>query len=347
MSATNVEKAPDASVNDVTAALSNATISTPADDKAAATEAASASAAEGRRLYIGNLAYATTEGELKDFFKSYLVESVSIPKNPRTDRPVGYAFVDLSTPSEAERAIEELSGKEILERKVSVQLARKPEAAAEKTEAANGEGSGAEGSRRRASGRGRGRGRGRSGRGARGGRAGGDTDDTVEGDAATGDAPAETAPAAAEDSENAKARPQRERRERGPPADGVPSKTKVMVANLPYDLTEEKLLELFKTYEPSSAKIALRPIPRFMIKKLQARGEARKGRGFGFVTLATEELQQKAVTEMNGKEIEGREIAVKVAIDSPDKTDEEANAPEGESTEGAAENKAPEATVAA
>jgi hypothetical protein len=33
---------------------------------------------------------------------------------------------------------------------------------------------------------------------------------------------------------------------------------------------------------------------------------------------------------MNGKEIEGREIAVKVAIDSPDKTDEDANAPAAE-----------------
>lgn len=33
----------------------------------------------------------------------------------------------------------------------------------------------------------------------------------------------------------------RERRERGPPADGIPSKTKVMVANLPYDLSEEKV----------------------------------------------------------------------------------------------------------
>jgi RNA recognition motif-containing protein len=101
-------------------------------------------------------------------------ESVSIPKNPRTDRPVGYAFVDLSTPTEAERAISELSGKEILERKVSVQQARKPEPNSEKTDgAANGE-SGAEGSRRRPSGRGRGRGRGRGGRGdmvARGGRA--------------------------------------------------------------------------------------------------------------------------------------------------------------------------------
>jgi RNA recognition motif-containing protein len=54
-----------------------------------------------------------------------------------------------------------------------------------------------------------------------------------------------------------------------------------------------------------------------MVKKLQARNEPRKGRGFGFVTLASEE--QKAVAEMNGKDIEGREIAVKVAIDSPGK----------------------------
>lgn len=45
------------------------------------------------------------------------------------------------------------------------------------------------------------------------------------------------------DAKNSKisVKPQRERRERGPPADGIPSKTKVMVANLPYDLTEEKV----------------------------------------------------------------------------------------------------------
>jgi hypothetical protein len=33
----------------------------------------------------------------------------------------------------------------------------------------------------------------------------------------------------------------RQPRERGPPADGIPSKNKVMVANLPYDLSEEKV----------------------------------------------------------------------------------------------------------
>ena len=39
----------------------------------------------------------------------------------------------------------------------------------------------------------------------------------------------------------AKPRSPRERKQRGPPEDGVPSKTKVMVANLPYDLGEEKV----------------------------------------------------------------------------------------------------------
>ncbi|EGO59011.1 hypothetical protein NEUTE1DRAFT_78640 [Neurospora tetrasperma FGSC 2508] len=330
-----VEKITDAAaaaVNDVTNALANTSLTgnKSADEKPAANDAVLASAAEGRRLYIGNLAYATTEGELKEFFKGYLVESVSIPKNPRTDRPVGYAFVDLSTPSEAERAIAELSGKEILERKVSVQLARKPESN-EKAEGANGEGH--EGTRRRQSTRGRGR----AGRG-RGGRARGDRGEKKEEGAEGSTSPATEAlkdiTNETHNSDNKAGKPHnrspRERRERGPPADGIPSKTKVMVANLPYDLTEEKLKELFAAYQPSSAKIALRPIPRFMIKKLQARGEPRKGRGFGFVTLASEELQQKAVAEMNGKEIEGREIAVKVAIDSPDKTDEDANEPEGE-----------------
>ena len=35
--------------------------------------------------------------------------------------------------------------------------------------------------------------------------------------------------------------PARQPRQRGPPEDGIPSKNKVMVANLPYDLSEEKV----------------------------------------------------------------------------------------------------------
>jgi len=76
-----------------------------------------------------------------------------------------------------------------------------------------------------------------------------------------------------------------------------------------------------------------------MVRKLQARNEPRKGRGFAFVTLASEELQQKAISEMNGKEIDGRELAVKVAIDSPGKEDDY----NGESNK---ENGAPAAATA-
>lgn len=197
-------------------------------------------------------------------------ESTSIPKNPRTDRPVGYAFVDLSTSGEADRAIAELSGKEILERKVSVQLARKPEPAGEKAEGANGgdTGSGGENGRRRTGpGRGRGRGRGRNPRGGRGNRGvcnSSPTSETVTNLLPQNreDAPNEEgaevttsevlpltditnqAPADKEAKDAKPARPAREpreRRERGPPADGIPSKVKVMVANLPYDLTEDKV----------------------------------------------------------------------------------------------------------
>ncbi|MCJ1286505.1 hypothetical protein MMC26_005851 [Xylographa opegraphella] len=298
---------------------------------AAQNEAVLAIVAEGRRLYIGNLAYATTEGDLNEFFKGYLVESTSIPTNPRTTRPVGYAFVDLSTSTEADRAISELSGKEILSRKVSVQLARKPETAAEKAEAAasGGEGiSGGEG-RRRNSNRGRGRGRGRGGRGGRGGRRQGNAENSALPDGevlpltdATSEAlNTQNMQEGVDTTRDTKPRGPRQPKQRGPPEDGIPSKNKVMVANLPYDLSEEKLKELFGPYNPSAAKIALRPIPRFMVKKLQARNEPRKGRGFGFVSLESEEMQQKAVNEMNGKEIDGREIAVKVAIDSPGKED--------------------------
>lgn len=184
---------------------------------------------------------------------------------------MGYAFVALSTPSEAERAIAELNGKAILERKVSIQLARTPEAHAE------GSGSGAEGAsggehRRRTSTRGRGRGRGRGGRTGRGGRSvrqhiatnmgtiantsqqkteAGEGAEHAEGEAAapaaepaptltetTNDATAEKA---AEGTAGKKPHVPRERKQRGPPEDGVPSKTKVMVANLPYDLKEDRV----------------------------------------------------------------------------------------------------------
>ncbi|KAI9803046.1 MAG: hypothetical protein M1826_005034 [Phylliscum demangeonii] len=336
-------------VEAVTNSLANVSVQDPPanGDKAPdsgnyTTDASMVASAEGRRLYIGNLAYATTEGELKEFFKDFSLETATIPHNPRSERPVGYGFVDMTSAAEAERAIAELGGKEILERKVSVQYARKPD---ERNLDENGE-------HRRPYGRGRVRGgrvRGRGRGGFRGGRsrnaengeageADGEnqeassdqpgqetplTDATNEGGADKGDKnEAEGTAEAGTDAAKQDRSRGPPRRRRGPPEDGIASKTKVMVANLPYDFTEEQLLELFHEYEPANAKLALRPIPRFMVRKLQARNEPRKGRGFGFVTLGSEEQQLKAVKEMHGKPIGGREIAVKIAIDSPGKEDD-------------------------
>ena len=54
-------------------------------------------------------------------------ENVTIPANPRTCRPVGYAFVTVSTSDEADRAMSQLSGTNVLDRKVSVKRARAEE----------------------------------------------------------------------------------------------------------------------------------------------------------------------------------------------------------------------------
>ncbi len=76
--------------------------------------------------------------------------------------------MDLTNQSEVDKAINELSGQEVLQRKVSVQPARKNDGSDDKGEGAGEGGSGGEGERRRFGGRGRGRGRGRGVRGGRG-----------------------------------------------------------------------------------------------------------------------------------------------------------------------------------
>lgn len=64
-------------VEHVTEALANTSIATKeissmdAADMDAAHAAHAASAAEGRRLYIGNLAYSTTDDQLKEFFAGF------------------------------------------------------------------------------------------------------------------------------------------------------------------------------------------------------------------------------------------------------------------------------------
>ena len=59
----------------------------------------------GRRLYVGNLPYTTGEAELQELFsKAGTVESVRVMRDAATGRARGFAFVEMSTDEEAQKA---------------------------------------------------------------------------------------------------------------------------------------------------------------------------------------------------------------------------------------------------
>lgn len=100
----------------------------------------------------------------------------------------------------------------------------------------------------------------------------------------------------------------------------MPSSTTLFVAGLDHKTTDAELKEIFSTYNPTTAHVALRQIPRFMVKKLAEKGEQRLGRGFGFVTFTDQTAQQEALKAMDGHKVGERELAVKVAVDSSEKS---------------------------
>jgi hypothetical protein len=92
--------------------------------------------AEDRRLWIGNLDPAAIAVELERLFSGYHFESITFP--PKRERiRKGYGFVNLKDANEAERAICELSEKQLLGHTVTMDLAYDPtsgKVAAQKTE---------------------------------------------------------------------------------------------------------------------------------------------------------------------------------------------------------------------
>jgi RNA recognition motif-containing protein len=78
-----------------------------------------------KKLYVGNLSYDITDAELKDLFsEAGTVESATVITNKMTGRSKGFGFVEMSTPEEAQKAIELLNGKEIEGRNIIVDEAR-------------------------------------------------------------------------------------------------------------------------------------------------------------------------------------------------------------------------------
>src|SRR5499425_3602837 len=83
----------------------------------------------GRRLYVGNLPYSTGEAELQELFsKAGTVESVRVMRDQATGRARGFAFVEMSTDDEAQKAITALNGTQVGGRNLTVNEARPKEA---------------------------------------------------------------------------------------------------------------------------------------------------------------------------------------------------------------------------
>lgn len=80
------------------------------------------------KLFVGNLSYSTTEEDLRELFgKAGSIRAVTIPMDRATDRPRGFAFVEMESPADAQKAITMCNGQMLGGRQINVNEARPPE----------------------------------------------------------------------------------------------------------------------------------------------------------------------------------------------------------------------------
>jgi len=77
------------------------------------------------KLYVGNLSYETTEQGLRELFmQAGGVVSVALIKEPGTNRSKGFAFVEMITQDDAQKAIGMFNGYSLNQRLLTVNVAR-------------------------------------------------------------------------------------------------------------------------------------------------------------------------------------------------------------------------------
>lgn len=80
------------------------------------------------KLFVGNLSFNTTENDLQDAFAAHgTVVEANIMMDRMSGRSRGFAFVTMSTPEEAQKAIEALHGAQLDNRALTVNVARPKE----------------------------------------------------------------------------------------------------------------------------------------------------------------------------------------------------------------------------
>lgn len=98
----------------------------------------------------------------------------------------------------------------------------------------------------------------------------------------------------------------------------------LFVANLGFNVDDSALATLFTD---AGIKVVSARIVR------RRWGQPRKSKGYGFVDVGNPEEQKKAIAALEGKEVDGRAIAVKVAVNTPhDEAADEATADGADAT---------------
>ncbi len=77
------------------------------------------------KLYVGNLSYSMRDDNLRQQFAAFgQVESAKVMMERDSGRSKGFGFVEMSSPAEAQAAIQGLNGKQVDGRALTVNLAR-------------------------------------------------------------------------------------------------------------------------------------------------------------------------------------------------------------------------------
>lgn len=280
------------------------------------TSAAQVETAPEFKVFVGNLAYSTTDEGLRAFFAPVEKDIVSVQLILRGTRPAGYGFLQLKTQEAANQVVETFNQKELDGRPLAVEIAkpaeqkekekkeRKPK---RRTDAVKTEdGAAAAGTDEAA------KPKKKKKKAARKPKA-----PKPEGEGAEGAAPAEGDTEDKKQPRPRKARAARPARPAGEDPEGEPSKNMLFVANLGFNIDDAGLAALFT--EAGIKVVSARVVRRSW-------GRPRRSKGYGFVDVGDEEEQKKAIAALEGKDVGGRPIAVKIAVNTPQEEGEAAPA---------------------
>ncbi|KAJ2786740.1 hypothetical protein GGI15_001269 [Coemansia interrupta] len=281
-------------------------------------------ATEVPKVFVGNLSFKTTDGQLKDFFSDVgeVKEARIVTRGPRS---MGYGFVSYGDIETVNKAVAAKNQAELDGRPLNVEVARVPT----KEEAA--ERAASKSARRRQP--------------RRKAAAAADGEAKTDSDAVEAAQPSAASENSGEDAKAAKAGANRRntgRRTRrfpkkekspaegstapaastpapaaaAPKVDATPSETVTFIGNLPFSTTDEELSKLFAGFSITAAHVVI-------AKKNQ------RPKGFGFVTFANNEEQTRAIKQFGEQPlvVAERVLSIKPALSESPAADQ---ASEGE-----------------